>query len=100
MFVDEIKVNPLSYKEFYDAYGENKAGCRKEYFTYGGMPFVLSKKGHEEKSKYLKGLFTKTYITDVIERNKIKNDADILEDLLNILSSSIGSLTICLSTDI
>ncbi len=90
---DEIKVNPLSYKEFYDAYGENKAGCWKEYFTYGGMPFVVSKKGHEEKSKYLKGLFTKTYITDVIERNKIKNDVDILEDLLNILSSSIGSLT-------
>ena len=90
---DEIKVNPLSYKEFYDAYGEDKKNCWKEYFTYGGMPFVMSKKTHEEKSNYLKGLFKKTYITDVIERNNIKNDAEILEDLLNILSSSIGSLT-------
>ena len=90
---DEIKVNPLSYKEFYDACGEDKRGCWKEYFTYGGMPFVMSKKTHEEKSNYLKGLFKKTYITDVIERNNIKNDAEILEDLLNILSSSVGSLT-------
>ena len=90
---DEIKVNPLSYKEVYDAYGEDKRGWWKEYFTYGGMPFVMSKKTHEEKSNYLKGLFKKTYITDVIERNNIKNDAEILEDLLNILSSSVGSLT-------
>lgn len=90
---DEIKVNPLSYKEFYTAYGEDKRGCWREYYTYGGMPFVMSKKTHKEKSDYLKGLFKKTYITDVIERNNIKNDGEILEDLLNILSSSIGSLT-------
>lgn len=90
---DEIKVNPLSYKEFFNAYSDDKKGCWREYFTYGGMPFVMTKKTHEEKSRYLKGLFKKTYITDVIERNKIKNDAEILEDLLNILSSSIGSLT-------
>lgn len=90
---DEVKVNPLTYKEFYDAYKGDKHNAWQEYFTYGGMPFVLSKSTPEEKSKYLKGLFTKTYITDVIERNKINNDKDILEDLLNILSSAIGSLT-------
>ncbi len=57
------------------------------------MPFVLSKSTPKEKSKYLKDLFSKTYITDVIERNRINNDKDVLEDLSNILSSAIGSLT-------
>ncbi|MBQ3183181.1 MAG: ATP-binding protein [Clostridia bacterium] len=90
---DEIKVNPLTFKEFYNAYQGDKHNAWKEYFTYGGMPFVLFKNSPEEKSKYLKGLFAKTYITDVIERNKINNDKDVLEDLLNILSSAIGSLT-------
>ena len=90
---DEVKVNPLTYQEFYDAYEGDKHRAWQEYFTYGGMPFVLSKSTPEEKSKYLKGLFSKTYITDVIERNKINNDKDVLEDLLNILSSAIGSLT-------
>ena len=89
---DEIKVNPLTFKEFYAAY-DDKRNAWKEYFTYGGMPVVLSKKTHEEKSKYLKDLFTKTYITDVIERHTILNDKEILEELLNIVSSSIGSLT-------
>lgn len=90
---DEVKVNPLTYKEFYDAYEGEKHKAWQEYFTYGGMPFVASKSTPEEKSKYLKGLFSKTYITDVVERNKINNDKDVLEDLLNILSSAIGSLT-------
>lgn len=90
---DEVRVNPLTYSEFYQAYEGDKHRAWQEYFTYGGMPFVLSKTTSEEKSKYLKGLFAKTYITDVIERNKINNDKDILEDLLNILSSAIGSLT-------
>ena len=57
------------------------------------MPLVLSKQTHEEKSKYLKDLFTKTYISDIIERNKITNEQSVLEDLLNIISSSVGSLT-------
>ena len=57
------------------------------------MPLVVSKKSHEEKSTYLKSLFSKTYITDVIERNSLNKDKDVLEELLNIISSSIGSLT-------
>jgi predicted AAA+ superfamily ATPase len=57
------------------------------------MPQVLLRKTHEDKSKYLKDLFSKTYITDVIERHRILNDTEILEDLLNIISSAIGSLT-------
>jgi len=90
---DEVKVNPLTFKEFHAAYNGEKRNAWKEYFTYGGMPVVLSRKTHEEKSKYLKDLFTKTYITDVIERHKILNDKEVLEELLNIVSSSIGSLT-------
>jgi predicted AAA+ superfamily ATPase len=89
---DEIRVYPLSYKEFYDAF-EDKSHAWREYFTYGGMPRLLSFDKHEEKSKYLKDLFSKTYISDVIERNNISNSKDILEDLLNIISSSVGSLT-------
>lgn len=90
---DEIKVNPLSYKEFFDAYQGDKRHAWRDYYTYGGMPIVVLKKSHEEKSKYLQDLFSKTYITDVLERNKISNDRVVLEDLLNIVSSSIGSLT-------
>lgn len=91
---DEVRVYPLSYSEFYTAmHPAKKAHAWREYFTYGGMPLVLSKEKHEEKSKYLKDLFSKTYITDVIERKKITNDQMILEDLLNIISSSVGSLT-------
>lgn len=87
---DEIRVNPLTFKEFYTAFEGEKRYAWGEYYTYGGMPLVSSKKTHEEKSKYLKDLFAKTYISDVIEHNKINNEKDLLEDLLNIISSSQG----------
>lgn len=90
---DEIRVNPLTYSEFYAAFEGEKRHAWREYYTYGGMPLVLSKKTHEEKSKYLKDLFSKTYISDVIEHNRILNGQIVLEDLLNIVSSSVGSLT-------
>lgn len=90
---DEIRVRPLTYKEFYNAFAGEKRHAWREYFTYGGMPMILSKKTHEEKSKYLKDLFSKTYITDVLEHNRLKNKKTILDDLLNIVSSSVGSLT-------
>lgn len=89
---DEIRVYPISYKEFYDV-NLDKAHAWIEYYTYGGMPHAVLLETHEEKSEYLKDLFSKTYISDVIERNKILNDKGILEDLLNVISSSVGSLT-------
>lgn len=89
---DEIRVFPLSYSEFYDAF-EDKRHAWREYFTYGGMPRLISLEKHEDKSKYLKDLFSKTYITDVVERNDISNSKEILEELLNFISSSVGSLT-------
>ncbi|MCD7769459.1 MAG: ATP-binding protein, partial [Oscillospiraceae bacterium] len=90
---DEIRVNPLTYSEFYAAFAGEKRYAWREYFTYGGMPLVMSMKTHEEKSKYLKDLFARTYLSDVLEHNQIQNDRSVLEDLLNIVSSSIGSLT-------
>ena len=90
---DEIKVNPLTYKEFCDAYQGDKKDCWNQYFVYGGMPFLLSLPTHQEKSKYLKNLFSQTYISDVIERCKLRGNKEVLEDILNILASNIGSLT-------
>lgn len=90
---DEIRVNPLTYSEFYTAFDGEKRYAWRQYYTYGGMPLILSKKTHEEKSKYLKDLFAKTYLTDVLEHNRILNEQMVLEDLLNIVSSSVGSLT-------
>ena len=89
---DEIRVNPLSFAEFYAAYTGDKHNAWKEYCMYGGMPFVLSLTTHENKSKYLTDLFARTYLSDVLERNRV-SDPDILEDLLNVISSSVGSLT-------
>lgn len=90
---DEIRVYPLSYAEFYENYEGDKRDAWQEYYTYGGMPYVYSLKTHEERSKYLKDLLERTYIKDVLERHSIKNSKEILDVLLDVLASSIGSLT-------
>ena len=90
---DEIRVYPLSFAEFYNKYSGDKRGAWQDYYTYGGMPYVTSLESHEEKSRYLKDLFDRTYIKDVLERHKIKNDTDVLDILLDVLASGIGSLT-------
>lgn len=90
---DEIRINPLSFSEFYAAFDGDKRDAWNEYFTYGGLPLVMKKKGHEEKAQYLKSLFDTIYLSDIMERNKIANDKNILDDILNIVSSSVGSLT-------
>lgn len=90
---DEIRVFPLSFAEFYEAYEEDKRGAWQDYYTYGGMPVVTTLNTHEEKSRYLRDLFSRTYIRDVLERHKILNEDEVLEILLDILASCIGSLT-------
>ena len=90
---DEIRVNPLTYKELCEVRGTNGYLVWQEYITYGGMPLAVLKNTNEEKIKYLKDLFEKTYLTDVITRHNIKSKNAVLEDLLNIISSSVGSLT-------
>lgn len=89
---DEIYVSPLTFKEYYDARGKDFDDAWNEYIIYGGMPFVLERSTNEQKSKYLKDLFNEIYIKDMKERYGIRNDSQ-LETLLNIISSSIGSLT-------
>jgi len=90
---DEIKVNPLSFSEFYNAFSGDKRDAWQEYYTYGGLPLVMKKSGHEDKAKYLQTLFDKIYLSDIMERNKILHEKYVLDDILNIVSSSIGSLT-------
>ena len=90
---DEIRVNPLSFSEFYAAFKGEKQDAWQEYFTYGGLPLVIKKTSHEEKTKYLQSLFDTIYLSDIMERNKILNEKTVLDDILNIISSSVGSLT-------
>ena len=90
---DEIRVNPLSFSEFYSAYTGDKRDAWQEYFTYGGMPLVMLQKTHEDKAAYLRDLFDKIYLDDIITRNNIGHDKSVLEDLLDVISSSVGSLT-------
>lgn len=89
---DEIRIYPLSFSEFVSAFDGDKYEAWNEYVTYGGMPLILRQKTEEQKSKYLTSLFELTYMKDIIDRNNIDKD-DVLDSLINILSSSVGSLT-------
>ena len=88
----EIKVYPLSFKEYYPVSGLEKADALEEYLTYGGMPLAVLEKDETEKRKYLKGLHKRVYIKDIVERYKLKDD-EVLEALIDALSSAVGSLT-------
>lgn len=89
---DEIRIYPLSFKEFYNFVGGDKSDRYEEYAMYGGMPLVLSKKTDTEKMDYLQSLFTEIYFKDISERYDI-DYSDVLEELTDDLCSSIGSLT-------
>lgn len=89
---DELHMNPLTFAEFMSVYNGNKYDGWNEYILYGGLPPVVLLATPEEKIDFLKKLFTETYINDIVGRHKVRNKAE-LEELLNILSSGIGSLT-------
>lgn len=89
---DEIRVHPLSFSEYYSAVGGDKNEAFDDYAFYGGMPLVLSRPNELAKMQYLKSLFSEVYIKDIVERKKIERQ-DILEQILDLLCSSIGSLT-------
>lgn len=89
---DEVKIYPLSFSEFMSAYNGSKQLGLDEYMTFGGLPLILSFKTEEQKSAYLKSLFEETYIKDIKERYQIRHEEEF-EELINIISSSIGSLT-------
>lgn len=88
----EIKVYPLSFREFFSAYGGQQENALDAYMTYGGMPQIMDFNDEGLKSDYLKNLYTETYLHDIKERYQIKNDEE-MENLLDFISSSIGSLT-------
>ena len=89
---EEIFMQPLSFGEFMSVYeGSYELGL-DEYMTFGGLPQVLSYKTEKEKSNYMKGLFRKTYITDIVDRYGVRNTTE-LGELLDIVASCIGSLT-------
>lgn len=89
---DEVHMYPLSFSEFMSVYDGDKRDGWNEYMVYGGIPLVLNQKTHEQKSAFLKSLFNEVYITDILGRNRIRNKEE-LEELLDIVSSAVGSLT-------
>lgn len=89
---DEVHMYPLSFAEFMSVYPGTKQDGWNEYMLYGGIPLVLEFTTPDQKITFLKSLFEETYISDIVGRHNIRNKAE-LEELLNILSSAIGSLT-------
>ncbi len=89
---DEVRVHPLSFSEYYSAVGGDKYEAFDNYAFFGGMPLVLSRPNDAAKMTYLQSLFAETYLKDIIERKKIKRK-DILDAVLDLLCSSVGSLT-------
>ena len=89
---DEVRVYPLSFSEYMMGTGLSEEDAFNEYMTFGGLPRILSLKTDDQKAKYLTDLFEETYLKDIIEHNQIINTNE-LENLVNILSSAIGSLT-------
>lgn len=89
---DEVHMYPLSFAEFMSVYSGTKQDGWNEYMLYGGIPLVLEFTMPDQKISFLKSLFEETYISDIVGRHNIRNKAE-LEELLNILSSAIGSLT-------
>ena len=89
---DEIRMHPLSFKEYYSYVGGDKRNAFDEYAFYGGLPLVLLKPDEQSKMSYLKSLFNELYFKDIVERKKIEHE-DVLSDITDLLCSSIGSLT-------
>ena len=89
---DEVHMYPLTFSEFMSVYDGDKQEGWRDYVLFGGIPLVLGFETADQKSDFLKSLFEETYISDITGRNNIRNKAE-LEELLNILSSAIGSLT-------
>ena len=88
---DEIHVYPLSFEEFMSAYDGDKEDGWQEYYTYGGLPKLLSIKGDDKKATYLRNLYRTVYLSDIYERHTIENK-DEFEELVRVLASSVGSL--------
>lgn len=87
-----VHIQPLVFSEFYSAYNGNFEDAWDEYLMYGGLPYLLSLKDHEEKSEYLSRVFNEVYLKDIQERYSVLNGYG-MEEIINVISSSVGSLT-------
>ena len=87
---DEIHLYPLSFSEFMQGYPGDKYSGWREYYTFGGLPLVLSLETEQKKSEYLKNLYESVYLVDILERNKVRNKGEF-DELARIIASSIGS---------
>jgi len=90
---DEIKVYPFAYSEYCRAMKDESEKTWREYYTYGGMPRIISMSDRKSKTDYLTNLFENTYLKDVLERNDIRSDKGVLDRLIRIIASSVGSLS-------
>ena len=89
---DEIRVHPLSFAEYYSAVGGDKQEAFESYAFYGGMPLIIYRPTDAAKMSYLSSLFSGVYLRDIVERKRIKRE-DVLSSIVDLLCSSIGSLT-------
>ena len=90
---EEVRLYPLTFTEYYSVLSEvSVADALRDYMIYGGLPQVVEKQSHVEKVEMLAALFENTYVSDIVARYRIRN-TEVLDELLNILSSSIGGLT-------
>ncbi|MGM9844787.1 MAG: ATP-binding protein [Muribaculaceae bacterium] len=89
---EEVRLHPLTFKEFITVVKKDIADALRDYMIYGGLPQVVLKDSHEEKVELLNALFENTYVSDIVARYKIRN-TEVLDELLDILASSIGGLT-------
>ena len=89
---DEIRIYPLSFREYCSVYEGSVDEAWDDYFTYGGLPLILSRATPEEKAQYLMSLFQKVYLSDIVDRHKVRNREE-LDELVDILASAVGSLT-------
>lgn len=89
---DEIHVYPLSFLEYTSAWQGTLEEAWDDYLVYGGLPLILSMEAQEDKAEYLRALFQKVYISDIVERHSVRNKAE-LDELVDVLASAIGSYT-------
>lgn len=89
---DEIRVRPLAFSEYHNALNNLLEEDWRDYATFGGMPQVASMQDPELKSNYLQNLYRMVYLKDISDRNAIRH-SQVLESIVDVLASSIGSLT-------
>lgn len=89
---DQVHLQPLSFSEFMTSFDGYEHDGWQQYITFGGLPKLLEMKTDQEKSEYLKSIFEETYIKDIVERNNVRNSTE-MEELLDVIASSIGGLT-------